>query len=191
MCPQTTKIVQHAERGVPGEAGAILAAGLVAHVGFIAEGRPHVIPMSYQYAPSEPEVLYLHGSPASRLLSTLAKGGPACVTVTLLNGVVFSKTAKFHSQNYRSVVCYGSTRLVKERAIKAKMYEAMISRYTPGRIAGRDYIAATDSDLDASAVIAFQIESWSAKARSGGPKGPHDADENSPGSSGVLPPSHS
>lgn len=191
MCPQTAKIVQHAERGVPDEAAAILAAGLVAHVGFVAEGRPHVIPMSYQYAHSEPEVLYLHGSPAGRLLSTLAKGGPACVTVTLLDGVVFSKMAKYHSQNYRSVVCYGSARLVKERDRKAKMYEAMISRYTPGRIAGRDYIPATDSDLDASAVLAFQIESWSAKARSGGPKGPHDADENSPGTSGVLPASQS
>jgi nitroimidazol reductase NimA-like FMN-containing flavoprotein (pyridoxamine 5'-phosphate oxidase superfamily) len=189
MCPQTAKIVQHAERGVPDEAAAILAAGLVAHVGFIAEGRPHVIPMTYQYAPSEPGVLYLHGSLSSRLLSTLAQGAPACVTVTLLDGVVFSKTAKYHSQNYRSVVCYGSARPVKERAIKAKMYEAMISRYTPGRIAGRDYIPAPDSDLDASAVIAFQIESWSAKARSGGPKGPHDADENSPGTCGVLPPS--
>ena len=136
-------------------------------------------------------MLYLHGSPAGRLLSTLAKGGPACVTVTLLDGVVFSKMAKYHSQNYRSVVCYGSARLVKERDRKAKMYEAMISRYTPGRIAGRDYIPATDSDLDASAVLAFQIESWSAKARSGGPKGPHDADENSPGTSGVLPASQS
>ena len=190
MCPRSVEILRHAERAVPEQAAAILAAGLVAHVGFVAEGQPQVIPMSYQYAQSEPNVLYLHGSPASRLVTTLLKGAPACVSVTLLDGVVFSKTAKYHSQNYRSVVCYGRARLVGERARKAKIYEAMISRYTPGRIAGRDYVPATDSDLDASAVLAFEIESWSAKARSGGPKGPHDADESSPGTCGVLLPSH-
>jgi nitroimidazol reductase NimA-like FMN-containing flavoprotein (pyridoxamine 5'-phosphate oxidase superfamily) len=190
MRPQTIEIQRHAERAVPEEAAAILAAGLVAHVGFVADGVPHVIPMSYHYDQSEPDVLYLHGAAASRLFITLLEGGQACVSVTLLDGVVFSKTAKYHSQNYRSVVCYGRARLVEERAVKAKMYEAMISRYTPGRIAGRDYVSATDSDVDASAVLAFHIESWSAKARRGGPKGPHDADEKSPGTCGVLPSPH-
>jgi hypothetical protein len=190
MRPQTVEILRHAERAVPEEAAVILAAGLVAHVGFVADGLPHVIPMSYHYHQSEPDVLYLHGAAASRLFKTLLEGSQACVSVTLLDGVIFSKTAKYHSQNYRSVVCYGRARLVEERALKAKMYEAMISRYTPGRIAGRDYLSATDSDVDASVVLAFHIERWSAKARRGGPKGPHDADENSPGSCGVLTPSH-
>jgi hypothetical protein len=146
--------------------------------------------MSYHYAQSEPDVLYLHGTASSRLLATLLEGDPACVSVTLFDGIVFSKTAKYHSQNYRSVVCYGRASLVKERERKAKIYDAMISRYTPGRVAGRDYVPATDADVDASAVVAFQIESWSAKARRGGPKGPHDADENSPGTCGVLAPPH-
>jgi len=190
MSPETVPIRQHAERAVPAEASAILAAGLVAHVGFVADGQPHVIPMSYQYAQSEPNLIYLHGSPAGRLVTTLLHGGPTCVSVTLFDGVVFSKTAKYHSQNYRSVVCYGRARPVNERALKARIYNAMISRYTPGRVAGRDFTPATDADLDASAVLAFEIESWSAKTRSGGPKGPHDADEKSPGSCGVLPPSH-
>jgi len=190
MRTQTVEILRHAERAVPAEAAAILAAGLVAHVGFVVDGLPHVVPMSYQYDQAEPGVLYLHGALASRLFTTLLQGNQACISVTLLDGVVFSKSAKYHSQNYRSVVCYGRAKPVEERAAKAKMYEAMIARYTPGRIAGRDYLSATDSDVDASAVLAFHIESWSAKARRGGPKGPHDADENSPGTSGVLAPPH-
>ncbi len=190
MRPQTIEILRHAERAVPEEAAAILAAGLVAHVGFVADGLPHVIPMSYHYGQSEPDVIYLHGASASRLFKTLLEGNHACVSVTLLDGVVFSKTAKYHSQNYRSVVCYGRASLVAERAVKAKIYEAMISRYTPGRIAGRDYVSATDSDVDASVVLAFHIEGWSAKARRGGPKGPDDANENAAGTCGVLPPLH-
>jgi uncharacterized protein len=188
MHPEIVEIVQHAERAVPEEAAAILAAGLIAHVGFVAGGQSHVIPMSYHYDQAEPDVIYLHGAPAGRLFTTLSQGGHACVSVTLLDGVVFSKSAKYHSLNFRSVVCYGRARQVEDRAIKAKVYEAMISRYTPGRVAGRDYLSAKDSEVDASAVLAFQIESWSAKARRGGPKGPHDTDDSFAGTCGVLLP---
>ena len=66
MRPQTIEILRHAERAAPEEAAAILAAGLVAHVGFVADGLPHVIPMSYHYHQSEPDVLYLHGAACSR-----------------------------------------------------------------------------------------------------------------------------
>ena len=73
--------------GDPGVIEAILAEGLVCHVGFAVDGQPFVIPMAY--APWEGGLL-LHGSVGSRLLKVLASGAPACVTVTLLDGVVFS-----------------------------------------------------------------------------------------------------
>ena len=190
MSPEIAQIRQIPARAVPAECAAILAAGRVAHVAFLAYGLPHVVPITYGYDPAEPAVIYLHAAHTSRLVNRLISGETACISVALLDGIVFSKTARGHSVNYRSVVCYGRARLLAERAAKAKVYEAMISRYTPGRIAGRDYLSATDSDVDASVVLAFHIERWSAKARRGGPKGPHDADENSAGSCGVLTPPH-
>jgi len=186
MQPELVEIGRHAERSVPEEAPSILAAGLVAHVGFVHQGVPQVIPVNYQYDPAEPSSLYLHGGHESRMFQALAEGAQACVTVTIVDGLVFSKTHRSHSNNYRSVICYGRARVVEDATKKATIFDAMVARYFPGRTAGRDYEPATRADLDGTAVLEFHIEAWSAKARRGGPKGPHDNDDSFPGSCGVI-----
>lgn len=97
---------QHRERAVLDDAPAFLAAGIVAHVGIADDQGPVVIPMTYQYDAAEPETLYLHGAHNSRLMLAVASGAPVCVTVTLVDGLVYSKTALNHSVNYRSVVAF-------------------------------------------------------------------------------------
>ena len=87
---------------MPEETSDILTQGMVAHVGFIQDEQPFVIPMSYYYDPQQPEYLYLHGSVRSRTLKHLAGGAPVCVTVTLTDGLVYSRKAMNHSMNYRS-----------------------------------------------------------------------------------------
>ena len=180
------RLQRHAERAVPEEAQAILAAGLVAHVGFVERGQPYVIPMAYHYDPTTPQTLYLHGGHASRLLRHLASGGPAAIAVTLVDGLVFSRTALYHSVNYRSVVCFAHVIRPLDVEVAARVLEAMIARYFPGRTAGRDYDAAPPLHLDATNVVALEIEEWSAKARRGGPLGPRDHEPDAPGSAGVL-----
>src|SRR5438128_2481331 len=69
---------------------AILDEGLVCHVGFVHEGQPFVLPTTYARVG---DALYLHGSAASRMLRGLAGGIPVCVTVTLLDGLVFAGAA--------------------------------------------------------------------------------------------------
>jgi len=186
MSPEIVPIRQLPVRAVPDECAAILAAGLVAHVGFIADGVPHVIPISYQYDPAEPAVLYLHAAHTSRLVARLTSGEIACISVALLDGVVFSKLARSHSVNYRSVVCYGRARKIEDPAHQIRVYDAMIARYNPGRRAGIDYQPLSHKDVESTAMLAFDIERWSAKARRGGPKGPNDADDAAPGTAGVL-----
>src|SRR5919204_1333153 len=130
---------RHPERAAPDEVVAILAAGLVAHVGFVQDGQPFVIPMAYHYDRAERRRLYLHGALPSRLLTHLAGGAPVSIAVTLLDGFVYSRTALYHSVNYRSVVCFGhagKTPTVKQATL---VLEAMIARYHPGRTAGGGY----------------------------------------------------
>ena len=184
--PPRAGLQRHAERAVPQEAQAILAAGLVAHVGFVERGQPYVIPMAYHYDPTTPRTLYLHGGHASRLLRHLASGASAAIAVTLVDGLVFSRTALYHSVNYRSVVCFAHATLPLDGEVAARVLEAMIARYFPGRTAGRDYDAAPPLHLDATNVVALEIEEWSAKARRGGPLGPRDHEPDAPGSAGVL-----
>ena len=182
-------ILQHPERAVSTTADVldILTLGLVAHVGFTVEAQPYVIPMSYHFDPNEPLRLYLHGSHQSRLLTHLATGAPVCVTVTLLDGLVFSRTAKYHSINYRSVMLFGRAAPPIARDSVQALLEAMIARYHPGRVAGRDYEPIPDAHLDGTGLIAILIEEWSAKSRNGGPKGPRDGDPLAPGTAGVVP----
>src|SRR6202048_3815890 len=88
----------------------ILDQAFVCHVGFIADGQPFVVPTNYVRVGDQ---LFLHGSTASRLMRTLASGAPFCLSVTLLDGIVFAPTATGHSVNYRSVVVMGNARVVE------------------------------------------------------------------------------
>jgi len=182
----TTKVRQHPERAVPGRAQEFLASGQVAHVGFEYEGRPYVIPMLYEYSTRRPERLYLHGGPSSRILDALASGIPVCVTVTQLDGLVYSRDAKYHSANYRSVMCFGRGRIIEDEDQKRQIFEEMTLRYFPGRTAGIDYIPAPPAHLRTTVLLEIAIEEVSAKMREGGPKGPHDNDDNALGTRGVV-----
>ena len=93
----------------------ILDEGLIGHVAFVVEGQPYAIPVLYA---RDGDVLYLHGSPLSRLLSGLAEGVPMCFTVTLVDGLVLARSAFHHSVNYRSVVVLGQGRAVLGREAK-------------------------------------------------------------------------
>jgi uncharacterized protein len=181
-----TRVRRHAERAVPDEANDILAQGLVAHVGFADEAGPFVIPLLYGFSPDEPDRLILHGSRASRLQKVLASRAAACVTVTLVDGLVFSRSAKYHSANYRSVVCFGRAREITDDAEKERAMAEMTARYFEGRTAGTDYEPPSKKDLDEITVVAFSIEERSAKARRGGPRGPHDEDADSPFTKGTI-----
>ena len=181
-----SRIRTHSDRAVPDEAAGILAEGRVAHLGFVENGQPFVIPMGYQFDAAQSDRLYLHGSPSSRAILHAASGAPLCITVTLLDGLVYSRTALYHSMNYHSVVCFGRGREVTDRETQRRVYAGMVARYFPGRTAGRDYEAPPDEHLEATMLVEVAIEEWSAKAREGGPKGPHDAEEGARGTSGVV-----
>jgi nitroimidazol reductase NimA-like FMN-containing flavoprotein (pyridoxamine 5'-phosphate oxidase superfamily) len=91
---------------------AILDEGLICHVGFALDGQTYVIPTGYVRVD---DCLYIHGSPASRMLGALSQAIDVCVAVTLLDGLVLARSASHHSMNYRSVVVLGKARLVGYR----------------------------------------------------------------------------
>jgi len=182
----------HPERSQPDRAHEFLASGYLAHVGFAVQGapgeapQPYVIPLTYQFDAEEPNSLYLHGGVKSRVMDHLATGAPVCVTVTLLDGLVYAKTALHHSMNYRSVVVFGRGRLVEDPAKKGAVLEKMIRRYWPDRQVGRDYSAAPEGHLKITSLAEIQIETMSAKLREGGPNGPGDNDPEAVGTAGVT-----
>ena len=160
---------------------AILDEGLVGHVGFVADGKPFVIPMAYARVD---ETIYLHGAAASRIMRTLGSGVDACLTVTHLDGLVLARSAFHHSMNYRSVVVFGQATLVKEEGAKREALRALTEHLTPGRweIARQPSAA----ELAGTLVLAMTIAEASAKIRSGGPVD-HADDYALPVWAGVVP----
>ncbi len=180
------KIKRHGDRAVPAEAADILGQGRVAHVGIVRDGEPVVIPQLYQYDPAVPDQIYLHGARANGTLATIEAGARVCITVTLLDGLVYSRTATNHSANYRSVVCFGEGEAVTDAAEKEAVLAAMITRYFAGRTAGVHYAAPEAAHLTATALVRVRVTAWNAKARRGGPKGPGDDGDDTPFTAGVV-----
>lgn len=182
----STKLLRHPERSVPDEASDILLKSRVAHVGIVESGWPVVIPMTYAFDPGTPDVIHIHGAQMARILAGAATGAPACVTVTELSGLVYSKTALNHSMIYRSVVAFGRMRIVEDDATKRDVFRQMIGRYFADRTEGRDYSAPTEAHLAMTRLVAVDVIAWNAKSRKHGAAGPGDDDVSVPGTSGVV-----
>lgn len=178
-----SKIRRHAERAVPDQVEEILNAGRVAHLAYAVDGQPYLIPLTYLY---EDGKLYLHGAPASRTIKAMRAGSPVAVEVTMLDGLIASREAQSHSMNYRSVVVFGRAELVADLAEKRAALERMTLRYFPDRQAGQDYTPAPDNHLRAVDLLVVAIDEVSAKSRTGGPRGPQDADEDAFGRAFVV-----
>ena len=114
------------------------------------------------------ERIVIHGSAASRMLKLLAAGAPACLTVTLLDGLVLARSAFHHSMNYRSVAVVGTPRELKGRAEKIRALDAIVEHIVPGRLGS--VRGASEQELRATRAVAFALDEASAKLRTGPPK---------------------
>jgi uncharacterized protein len=170
-------------RGAYDEASvfAILDAALLAHVAYVIDGQPFVTPIAFW---REGRRLYWHGSAANRMIGSLAGGAAACVTVSLLDGLVLAPSGFAHSINYRSVMAFGRARLVEGDEPKRRAADAFIERLYPGRAAALR--PATEDELRLTSFMEMEIEEASAKVRSGGVKA-LALDEGWPAWSGVIP----
>lgn len=142
----------------------ILDEAFICHIGFTVDGQPYVIPTAYGRVDN---VLYIHGSSASRMLRTLSTGVDMCFTATLIDALVLARSAFHHSINYRSVVVLGKAILVEEANEKNLALEAITNHIVPGRWA--DVRWPNELELKATSVLKMQIEEASAKIRTGPP----------------------
>ena len=160
---------------------AILDAALVAQVGFIQDGAPVVVPMIFG---REDETIYLHGARKARVIRLLEQTDRACVNVTLIDGIVYARSAFNSSMNYRSVTVFGHPRLVDGNNEKLHAMRVISEHTMPGRWDElRDPL---EREIKKTGVIALSIDSASAKISSGMPDD-EDEDYDIPIWAGILP----
>jgi hypothetical protein len=160
---------------------AILDEALVAHLGIVEDGQPVVLPTLHARAG---DVVYCHGSSASRTLRAMASGARVCLTVSLIDGLVLARSAMHHSANYRSAVLLGTARLVEDDDERLAGFEEIVERIVPGR--WKDVRPPTENELKATALLALPIEEASAKVRTGPPID-DEPDYSLPAWAGVIP----
>jgi nitroimidazol reductase NimA-like FMN-containing flavoprotein (pyridoxamine 5'-phosphate oxidase superfamily) len=159
---------------------AVIDEAYIAHVGFVVDGAPRVLPMTYG---RDGDHLFLHGAVGNAMLRALSRT-EVCVTITLLDGLVLARSAFHHSMNYRSVVLLGQPTKVEDEAAKEHAFDVIVEHV----LQGRTTIArpANPSELRTTLVLQLEITEGSAKVRAGGPID-DDEDMDLPVWAGVVP----
>lgn len=180
---QRTRVVREPQRGVYDRdvVNRILDEGFICHVGFSVDGQPFVIPTSYG---RHEDVLYIHGSAASRMLRNVSGGIPMCVTVTLLDGLVLARSIFNHSMNYRSVVVLGKGIAIEDREEKLNALRSLSEHIIPGR--WNEIRQPNEKEMKATTILRVPIQEFSAKVREG-PVVDDEEDYAFPVWAGVLP----
>jgi nitroimidazol reductase NimA-like FMN-containing flavoprotein (pyridoxamine 5'-phosphate oxidase superfamily) len=142
----------------------ILDEAFICHIGFAVDSQPYVIPTAFGRLD---DVLYIHGSSASRMLRALSTGVQMCFTVTIVDALVLARSAFHHSINYRSVVVLGNALLVEDAEEKNKALEVITNHIVHER--WNDVRVPNDIELKATSVLKLKVEEASAKMRTGPP----------------------
>ena len=153
----------------------------ICHVGFTLDEQPYVVPMSLG---RDGEQILLHGSVVSRLMKKLADGLPCCITITHLDGLVLARSAFNSSMNYRSLMVFGTARLISDDEEKKRGFDILVEHLLPGRLA--DLRESTRKELNATTLLALPLETFSIKS-SNGPPDDARRDVDTPIWAGVIP----
>ncbi|MDQ8203131.1 pyridoxamine 5'-phosphate oxidase family protein [Pelagicoccus sp. SDUM812003] len=159
----------------------VIDAAPLCHVGFTQQEQPFVIPTLHARSG---DTLLFHGSTQSRLLQAIASGRPICCVFTLLDGIVAARSAMHHSMNYRSVVAFGTGRLLEDEALRQQAFRLTTEKLLPGR--WETCRQPNEAEAKATAIAALMIEEATLKQRSGGPND-IESDLSGPFWAGVLP----
>jgi nitroimidazol reductase NimA-like FMN-containing flavoprotein (pyridoxamine 5'-phosphate oxidase superfamily) len=161
-----TKVQRLPKRGVYDKAQvhSILDEGFLCHLGFVVDGQPFVIPTAYARSG---EQVYIHGSPASRIMRVAGQHLDICLTVTLVDGFVLARSVFHHSINYRSVVVLGQATFLTDLQAKREALQCVTNHLAPGR--WDEARQPTEHELKATSVLALPLEEVSAKVRTGPP----------------------
>ena len=159
----------------------VLDAGLVAQVAFVQDNAPVVVPMIYG---RDGDTVYLHGARKARVIRLLTETEQACLSVTLLDGIVLARSAFNSSMQYRSVTVFGTPRLVQGSAAKLRAMRIISEQLMPGR--WDELREAHNREVRMTGVIALEIDTASAKISDNGVED-EDDDYEIPVWAGVLP----
>ncbi|MGO9046844.1 MAG: pyridoxamine 5'-phosphate oxidase family protein [Xanthobacteraceae bacterium] len=136
----------------------IIDEALVAHIGFVVDGEPRVLPTAIVRIGED---VYVHGSAGNYMLTSLAAGAAACITVTLIDSIVAGRSGFGCSMDYRSVVIFSRGQKVEDADEKERLVEAFVQHIIPGHRVR----APKPEEIAATVFLRFPLTEVSAKIR--------------------------
>lgn len=157
--------LRRSDRRMPEEGvRALLARAPYGCTATVADGQPFQHTTLFWYDDASRRV-YFHGAKEGRTMANLSANPRVCFTVAEMGRLIPAATAMGFSNEYTSVVAFGRARLVESTDEKRLALQALLDKYFPGLRPERDYRPITDQELDATAVVAIEIQAWSGKQK--------------------------
>jgi nitroimidazol reductase NimA-like FMN-containing flavoprotein (pyridoxamine 5'-phosphate oxidase superfamily) len=141
---------------------AFLKIAQVGHIATSIDGQPFVTPSTFWYDEENHQIVF-HSNVAGRIRSNIENNPKVSLEASELGRLLPSNVALEFSLQYRSVMVFGTARIITEPDEARRLLYGLIGKYFPKMRAGKEYREITDKELRATSVYAIQIESWSGK----------------------------
>jgi nitroimidazol reductase NimA-like FMN-containing flavoprotein (pyridoxamine 5'-phosphate oxidase superfamily) len=123
------------------------------------DGFPYVVPVHFAYQQGR---IYIHSACQGRKMERMKKNGRVCVEVDECLGLKAAGKACGYGSRYRSVIAFGTARLVEEEAAKRRALQLLMGKYAKRR-RGRESWVFSGPEVSRVAVIEIEIERMTGK----------------------------
>ena len=134
----------------------------VGHIATSSDGQAFVNPTTFWYDETHHQIVF-HSNVAGRVRSNIEGNPKVSLEASELGKLLPSNVALEFSLQFRSIVVFGSARLVTDPAEARHLLYGLIGKYFPTMHAGKEFREITDKELRATSIYVIQIESWSGK----------------------------
>lgn len=134
----------------------------VGHIASARDGQPFLTPSTFLFDEEKHQIIF-HSNIAGRIRSNIENNPRVCLEVSELGKMLPSNVALEFSLQYRSVVVFGTARLVSDPQEARRVMYNLIKKYFPLMTPGKEFREITDKELRATSIYAIQIEEWSGK----------------------------
>jgi hypothetical protein len=134
----------------------------VGHIATSWDGQPFLNPSTFWFDEENHQIIF-HSNIAGRIRSSIEKNPRVCLEVSELGKLLPSNVALEFSLQYRSVIVFGTARILSDSDEARRGLNQLIRKYFPAMTAGKEYRGITDKEMRSTSVYTIKIESWSGK----------------------------
>lgn len=139
-----------------------LRSARVGHIASARDGQPFLNPSTFWFDEANHQIVF-HSNAAGRIRSNIETNPKVCFEASELGNMLPSNVALEFSLQFRSVIVFGTARLVTDPLEARRVLYGLIHKYFPLMQPGQEFREITAKELRSTSVYAVQIEAWSGK----------------------------